>query len=123
MAAQPLADTPTPIPDNRRIAEHDPAVVALKATTARKLQASVNRLLRDLRPGSGVPQGEAQSQFIQRHVDLLRAAYIEAHRLGQRQYFDGVSRDAAKWAREEPDPARMARTLAFYAPSVAKIAH
>ena len=124
--AQPLADTQpqTPdIPDNRRITEHDPRVVALKAKTVRKLQASVKRLLRDLRPGSGVPQGEAQSQFIHRHVDILRAAYIEAHRLGQRQYFDGVSRDAAKWAREEPDAARMARTLAFYAPSVAKIAH
>ena len=120
MAAQPLADTP---PDHRRITEHDPRVVALKAKTVRKLQASVNRLLRDLRPGSGVPQGEAQSQFIQRHVGILRAAYSEAHRLGQRQYYDGVSRDAAKWARGEPDQARMARTLAFYAPSVAKVAH
>lgn len=113
-------ETPT---DNRRITEHDPRVVALKAKVVRKLQASVKQLLRDLRPGSGIAQGEAQSQFIHRHVDILRSAYIEAHRMGQRQYFDGVSREPARWARMEPDAETMAQTMAFYAPSVAKMAH
>lgn len=128
MAAQLLADTtaaapPSDIPDNRRITERDPRVVALKAKTVRKLQASVKQLIRDLRPDSGIPQGEAQSQFIHRHVDILRAAYTEAHRMGQRQYFGAVSREPARWARMEPDAETMARRMAFYAPSVAKMAH
>ena len=126
MVAQILADTtPTPsdAPDNRRVTEHDPQLVALKKRTERRLTLSIHQLQRDLKPDSGMPQGEAQSAFIQRHVGILRNAYLEAHRLGQRQYFDGVSREPGRWAKMEPDGQRMARTLAFYAPSVSKMAH
>lgn len=108
-------------PDTRRITEHDPALKRLKARTERELSASIQQLVRDLRRGESV--GQAQSHFIQRHFVILRNAYTEAHREGQHDYYQGVSRTPDVWATGEPDHMTLQRRMLFYAPSVAKMAH
>lgn len=126
----PLAETQQPdtadLPDRRRITEHDPAFARIKARTVRLLTASIRALVRDLRPQSGVQQLEAQSVFIQRHISILRAAYRAAHREGQLDYYANVSREPQRWVRArtlEPDEQTLNRRMAFYAPSVARMAH
>src|SRR5690349_6009980 len=124
MVALQLADdatTITPPVDQRRITEHDPAMARLKARTARQLAASIAQLVADLK--AGVQPVQAQSHFIDRHLAILRAAYLAAHREGQRDFYDAVSNTPAKWATHEADTATLQRRMAFYAPSVAKMAH
>lgn len=130
MVALPLATEPTPQteppdttgqPDLRRITEDDPQLARLKSATVRKLTLSVRQFVRELR--SGVQPGEAQSAFIHRHTALMKAAYVAAHKEGQRDYYDAVSRVPGKWAKQEPDDGTLARRMAFYAPSVAKMAY
>lgn len=131
MAALPLAAAvqqaqPQPVdtsdqPDMRRITEHDPDVARLKTRTVRRLTRSIRQFVRDLK--SGMQPGEAQSAFIHRHTALMRSAYLAAHKAGQRDYYGAVSRVPGRWATLEPDNATIGRRMAFYAPSVAKMAY
>lgn len=119
MVAQLLADNAPA--DLRRITENDPALKRLKARTVRQLTQSVHQLVSELR--NGVDQHTAQSRFIQRHTALMRSAYEAAHEEGQRDYYGAVSRAPGKWAQQPPDGQTEAQRMAFYAPSVAKMAH
>ncbi len=124
MAALLLDDTitsTTATPDQRRITEADPAMARLKARTARQLSASIGQLVDDLK--AGVQPVQAQSHFIDRHLAILRQAYLDAHHEGQRDFYDATSNTPDKWATHEADTALMQRRMSFYAPSVARMAH
>lgn len=110
--------------DTRRIAEHDADFQRLYAATRRQLAASVARFVRDLRGArTDGEESAAQSAFISRHTDLMRAAYHRAYVDGQRDFYGAVSRKPGKWA-QQPDAQRVRRALTFYAaPSIAKMAH
>ena len=115
----------TPMPDPRRITEHDPGVAALRAAWRMKLTRSVGLLARSLRALPPHASAEpALTAFIHGHVALLRSAYVDGHDLGATDYYHGVSRQPTSWARTvTTDDRQERRRLAFYAPSVAKMAH
>lgn len=116
-----VAPPPT-IRDTRRRTPDDPAFARLRDVTQAHLLASVRRYARELRRGHD-QHSSAQSAFIQRHLALLREAYLAAHKAGQRDYWRTVSLTPKRWPLLDPDEYRMRRTLTYYgAVSVAKLA-
>lgn len=119
---QPSAQTPplADYVDRRRITEADADFQRLHARTVRALTASIRQFVRALR--SGEQPGQAQSAFIHRHTDLMRAAYQQAHDEGQRDYWQQVSLTPHKQPLVDYDEHRLRKLLSFYAPSIVKMA-
>lgn len=114
MIAFAFAEQPTQplLVDQRRITEHSADYQRLHAVTARRLRGSVNQLVRELRLDPH-DASSAQSRFIQRHMGILRDAYLAAHREGQRDYYAPVSRTPQRWV-QTPPTALVQKRLTFY---------
>lgn len=110
----------TSAPDRRRRTEQDADFQRVKAQMAARLQRSLRTYVRDLREGG--PDGElvAQRAFVQRHTQLLKRAYSDGHREGLRDYWQAVSLKRPRFA--PPDASTLQRRIAFYLPSVVKMA-
>jgi hypothetical protein len=106
--------------DTRRITERHPDYVRLHAATVRKLLANARRLARALRRGE-TPPTVAQSRFLTDGVAILADAYVAGHAAGQRHYWQAVS--LRRHTPVAPDSQQLRRRVAFYAPSLAKMAH
>lgn len=107
-----------------RMRDDDPTYLRLRDATQRRLSASLQRLVRELRGAHQTEQHTALSDFISRQTSILQDAYIAAHQAGASDYFGEVSQTPGAWAkRSAVDPDKMRRALSFYAPSIAKMAH
>ncbi len=118
----PDRDTPPPvaIADRRRIGELDADYTRLHRAMARSLTQSLRTYAGDLK--AGTPAHIAAKAFVQRQTHLLATAYDLAHYEGQRDYHETVSLRPREMPLVEPDGTLRARRLAFYLPSVTKMA-
>lgn len=115
--------------DTRRITETDPDFVLLRKRTQRKLMGSVRQLVREAQAArkaaptqrSGM-LNEAVNSFVQRHIALLQSAYEQGHVAGQVDYWHRVSNVPGKQRTVSANSVTLRKRLAFYAPSVAKMA-
>lgn len=109
-----------PSTDLRRITENDPDYQRLHATTVGRLTRSLKQYIREEQRGD---QG-ADSRFINRHITLMKQAYIAAHREGQKDYWPGVSNRTVQHRFIQPDEQQTQKRLTYYAlGSVLKLAH
>jgi hypothetical protein len=106
----------TAITDTRRITEADPDFLRIRNRVRRQLASSVNRYARDLRSG----KDDARQRFVHRHVDILYAGYVAAHKAGQQDYWGSVS--LQKHPSSDPPHGLVMQRMAFYAPSVTRMA-
>ena len=113
-------------PDLRRITEHDRDYQRLHRQTVARLNASILALVRTLRHSQrdrSADPAQALSAFAQRQGAILRRAYEDAWREGVRDYWQATSlRRPHKHLPVAPSEATLAKHLAFYAPSVGKMA-
>lgn len=108
-------------PTANRITEDDADYKRLHAATVRRLTSSVRLFVRELRRApDALGRNAAAQRFVQRHTALLRDAYTAGWRVGTGHYFAPISRRGVPHV--PPTDAQMGRQLAFYAPSVAKMA-
>lgn len=107
-------------PDRRRMSELDADYTRLHRAMARSLTQSVRTYVGELK--AGTPAYVAAKAFVQRHTHLLSTAYDLAHYEGQRDYHETVSMRPKDMSLVEPDATLKARRLAFYLPSVTKMA-
>jgi ParB/RepB/Spo0J family partition protein len=116
--------TPTTQQHRSRLLPDDPTYLRLRDATARRLSASLQRLVRELRGAHQTDQHTALADFITRQTAILQEAYIASYKAGAKDYYGETSMDAGHWAEQSPvNPQRMRQALAFYAPSIAKMAH
>src|SRR5579859_3489879 len=87
---------------------------------AKSLTQSVRTYAGELK--AGTPPHIAAKAFVQRHTQLLSTAYDLAHYEGQRDYHETVSMRPREMPLVDPDSTLKARRLAFYLPSVTKMA-
>jgi len=116
---QPTTETETAM-DRRRVSELDADFTRLHRAMAKSLTQSVRTYAGELK--AGTPAHIAAKAFVQRHTHLLSTAYDLAHYEGQRDYHETVSARPKEMPLVEPDATLKARRLAFYLPSVTKMA-
>ena len=103
--------------------ESDADYSRVKRRTAARLMRSLRQYVRELQDGGQDGELPAQTAFIRRHTQLLRHGYTSGHKEGQRDYWAEVSLKRARVAApDEAGQARMHRRVAFYLPSVVKMA-
>lgn len=102
--------------------ESDADYSRVKRQASSRLSHSLRVYGRELRAAGsdGAAQLRAQTAFIRRHTRLMRAAYTDGHREGLRDYWQAVSAKRPRFA--TPEQGRMTQRVAFYLPSVVKMA-
>lgn len=116
---QPTTEADTAI-DRRRVTELDADYTRLHHAMARALTQSLRTYAGELK--AGTPAHIAAKAFVQRHTHLLSTAYDLAHYEGQRDYHETVSLKPKQMPLVELDTTLKHRRLAFYLPSVTKMA-